>query len=236
MTTDAPRPVRIAASILAADFARLGEQAAEAEAAGSDWLHVDVMDGHFVPNISLGLPIVEALRRSTRLPLDVHLMVERPERFITAFAEAGADHLIIHVEACCHLHRAVEQIRSAGLSPGVTLNPATPLVMLEELLPHVDQVVIMSVNPGYGGQQFIPSSLSRIAALRRRLTETGLNVLISIDGGVKPDNAGQAVAAGADVLVAGTAVFGPGHTVAAGVAALRRAAASARRWEASTDR
>jgi ribulose-phosphate 3-epimerase len=225
MTTGTPRPVRIAASILAADFARLGEQVAEAEAAGCDWLHVDVMDGHFVPNISLGLPVIEALRRSTRLPLDVHLMIEQPERFITAFAAAGADHLIIHVEACRHLHRAVEQIRAAGLSPGVTLNPATPLVMVEGLLPHVDQVVIMSVNPGFGGQQFIPSSLSRLAALRRRLTEAGLNVLISIDGGVNPDNAGQAVLAGADVLVAGTAVFGRGHTVAAGVAALRRAAA-----------
>jgi ribulose-phosphate 3-epimerase len=224
MTADARRSILVAASILSADFARLGAQVAEAEAAGADWIHVDVMDGRFVPNISIGLPVVEALRRVTHLPLDVHLMIEEPERYVDAFAEAGADHLIVHVEACRHLHRVIEQIRSAGARPGVTLNPGTPLAALEEVLPLVDEVLVMSVDPGFGGQQFIPASPRRIAALRRRLTDEGLSALISVDGGIHAGTAGSAVEAGADVLVAGSAVFNHDRPVAANIAALRRAA------------
>ena len=223
MTAEAPRSILVAASILSADFARLGAQVAEAEAAGADWIHVDVMDGRFVPNISIGLPVVEALRRVTHLPLDVHLMIEEPERYVDAFAEAGADHLIVHVEACRHLHRIIEQIRAAGARPGVTLNPGTPLSALEEALPLVDEVLVMSVNPGFGGQEFIPASLRRIAALRRRLTDEGLSALISVDGGIHAGTARLVAEAGADVLVAGSAVFNHDRPVAANIAVLRRA-------------
>src|SRR5262245_40033835 len=158
--------VKIAPSILSADFARLGDAVAEAEAAGADWIHVDVMDGHFVPNITIGVPVVAALRKITTLPLDVHLMIEQPERFTDAFIDAGADYLTIHVEATKHLHRTVERIRERGAKPGVTLNPATSVRTLAEILPYVDLVLVMSVNPGFGGQRYIPTSSAKIAAVR----------------------------------------------------------------------
>ena len=223
----------IAASILAADFTRLGEQVAEADAAGSDWIHVDVMDGHFVPNLSIGLPVTAALRRATRRPLDVHLMIEAPERYIGAFREAGADHIIVHVETCRHLHGVVQQIKAAGARAGVALNPATPLWTLDEILPDLDEVLVMSVNPGFGGQEFISGSLSKIAALRRRLNEAGLATLISVDGGINAETAGAVVAAGADVLVAGSAIFSAARTVADGIATLRAAAAALRAGDAA---
>ena len=219
--------VKIAPSILSADFARLGEQVREAEAGGADWIHVDVMDGHFVPNITVGPLVVRALRAITSLPLDVHLMIEQPERIIPAFARAGADRITVHVETCPHLHRTVQQIRELGLKPGVTLNPATPLIALEEILPHVDLVLLMSVNPGFGGQSYIPGSTAKIARLRRMLDERGLiGVELEVDGGVKARNAAEIVAAGATVLVAGSAVFDRQSGIAANIAALRDCLAS----------
>lgn len=228
MTAPRPpvQPIFIAPSILAADFARLGEDVAAAAAAGADWIHVDVMDGHFVPNISIGLPVVQSLRAATSLPLDVHLMIERPERWIDAFARAGADGLTVHVEACPHLHAVVQQIRATGLRAGVALNPATPLALLEEILPDVDLVLVMTVNPGFGGQTFLPRSLARLTALRQQLTALDLSPLIEVDGGISEDNAGAVVAAGATILVAGSAIFRRDQPVAAGLAALRRAVAA----------
>lgn len=214
--------VKIAASILSADFSRLGEQIKEAEAAGVDWIHVDVMDGHFVPHLTIGPPVVRALRPVTTLPLDVHLMVAQPERLIPAFAKAGADILTVHVEACPSLHRTVQQIKGLGVRVGITLKPATPLAALEETLPDADLVLVMSVNPGLGGQSYIPGSTARIARLRRMLDERGLTqVELEVDGGIKPHNAAQVVAAGATVLVAGSAIFSRQASVAANVAALR---------------
>ena len=215
--------VKIAASILAADFARLGQQVAEAEAAGADWIHVDVMDGQFVPNITVGPPVVAALRRITRLPLDAHLMIERPERYLVAFAEAGVDRLTVHVETCPHLHRTVQRIRALGMLPGVTLNPATPLVALEEILPHVDLVLVMSVNPGFGGQEFIPGSLDKIRRLRQMLDRLGSQAELEVDGGIDAHTAPAVVAAGATVLVAGTAIFQTEGGIAAAVQRLREA-------------
>ncbi len=202
------RTVLIAPSILSADFGRLADEVAQVEQAGADLLHVDVMDGHFVPNITVGPPIVEALRKVTKLPLDVHLMVTNPDVFIPEFAEAGADYLTVHVETCPHLHRTVQSIKERRVKAGVTLNPATPISSTEDILPDVDLLLIMSVNPGFGGQQFIASSLEKIARARDLLKRTGSHALLEVDGGVKVDNAAQIVKAGADILVAGSAIFG----------------------------
>lgn len=201
------RSVLIAPSILAADFARLGEEVARVEQAGADLIHVDVMDGHFVPNLTVGPPIVKALRKVTRLPLDVHLMMTNPESYLTDFAENGANYLTVHVEACPHLHRTIQRIKELGVNAGVTLNPSTPITTLEEIAPSVDLVLIMSVNPGFGGQQFIPASLGKISRTRDLLYRTGSRALLEVDGGVKVENAGEIVHAGADILVAGSAIF-----------------------------
>ena len=200
--------VKIAPSILAADFTRLGEEISRVEAAGADLLHVDVMDGHFVPNLTIGPPVVKAIKAVTNLPLDVHLMVERPDGLLPDFIDAGSDNLTVHVEACRHLHRTVQSIKDAGVRASVVLNPATSLHALDEILPDVHMVLLMSVNPGFGGQRFLPSTLDKIRQLRARITERLLPVTIEVDGGVKADNAAEICAAGADVLVAGTAIFG----------------------------
>jgi ribulose-phosphate 3-epimerase len=224
LEAQASRPVKLAPSILSADFARLADAVAEAEAGGADWIHVDVMDGHFVPNLTIGPPVVAALRKVTRLPLDVHLMIESPERLIDAFAGAGANLVTVHQEACIHLHRTVERIRELGVRAGVSINPATSVATLHEILPYVDLVLIMSVNPGFGGQRFIPRSLWKIARVRRALDERDLaSVELEVDGGIAPDTAGDVVAAGATVLAAGAAVFNAEGSVAANLAALRRA-------------
>ena len=217
--------VKIAPSILAADFARLGEAVAAIESAGADYVHVDVMDGHFVPNISIGIPVVAALRKVTGLPLDVHLMIEAPERYLADFARAGADILTVHVETCPHLHRTVQLIRELGVKPSVTLNPATSLETVREILPYVDQVLIMSVNPGFGGQSFIESATGRLARLKRMLADAGARADIEVDGGIDAETARVVVEAGANVLVAGTSVFRHREGVAAGIAALRAAVA-----------
>ena len=198
---------KIAPSILSADFARLAEEASAVAAAGADLLHVDVMDGHFVPNLTLGPPIVACLDRVTDLPLDVHLMIEHPERLIEAFRKAGADWISVHAEACTHLHRVVQQIRETGARAGVALNPATPLEHLDLILSDIDFVLVMSVNPGFGGQKFIPACLRKIHTLRERIDRAGLAVDIEVDGGIKVDNIGDVARAGANVFVAGSAVF-----------------------------
>jgi ribulose-phosphate 3-epimerase len=203
------KKIKIAPSILSADFSRLGEEIKAVEAAGADLIHVDVMDGHFVPNITIGPLIVEAARRSTKLPLDVHLMITNPELYIADFARAGADYLTVHVETVFHLNRLVQSIREhKGVKAAVSLNPATPLTALDYILADVDMVLIMSVNPGFGGQTFITSALDKIAVLRRLIDERGLGTEIEVDGGVKPENAASIIGAGADILVAGSAVFG----------------------------
>ncbi len=214
------RTVRIAPSILSADFARLAEEVSRVEKAGADWLHIDVMDGHFVPNLTVGPPIVDALRKVMTLPLDVHLMMTNPDAFIAEFAEAGADYLTVHVEACPHLHRTVQSIKERGVKAGVTLNPATPAVALSEIVRDADLILIMSVNPGFGGQKFIPSSLEKIAEVRTLIDRTRSHALLEVDGGIKPDNADAILSAGADVLVAGSAVFSGGDYAAA-ITALR---------------
>jgi ribulose-phosphate 3-epimerase len=219
--------VKIAPSILSADFARLGEAIQAAEAGGADYVHVDVMDGHFVPNISIGLPVVAALRKITELPLDVHLMITQPERYVAEFAKAGASILTVHVEATPHLHRVVQLVRDLGVRPSVTLNPATSLDTVGEILPYVDQVLIMSVNPGFGGQSYIPTMTSKIARLRKMISEAGREIDIEVDGGVDAETAPEVVAAGATVLVAGTAVFKHPDGIAAGIRSLRAAAAKA---------
>lgn len=214
--------VQIAPSILAADFARLAEEIAAVERGGADLLHIDVMDGHFVPNITVGPPIVESLRKVTKLPLDVHLMITNADAFIPEFVSAGADYVTVHVEACPHLHRTVQLIKERGAKAGVTLNPATPVSLLQEILPEIDLVLIMSVNPGFGGQKFISSSLKKIAATREMLDRIQSPALLEVDGGVKIDNAAQVLAAGADVLVAGSAIFSS-RDYAGTIAALRSA-------------
>jgi ribulose-phosphate 3-epimerase len=218
--------VKIAPSILSADFARLGEQIREAEEGGADWIHVDVMDGHFVPNITIGPLIAEAARRSTRLPVDVHLMIEHPERYLEAFAKAGADYLTVHVETCPHLHRTVQQIRELGAKAGVTLNPATPVDALAEILPYVDLVLVMSVNPGFGGQSYISTSTAKIARVRAMIDALGRGgeVELQVDGGVAPDTIAEVVGAGATVVVAGSAVYNRRAGVADNLRALREAA------------
>ena len=214
-------PVKFAASILSADFARLGEQVKEAESGGADWIHVDIMDGHFVPNITIGPVVVQALRPLTRLPFDVHLMIEKPERYLAAFAEAGANRITVHVETCPHLHRTIQHIREVGCQPGVTLNPATPLSSLEEILPDVDLVLIMSVSPGFGGQHYIPASTAKIARLRQMLGAINSPAEIEVDGGVNTQTIPEIVRAGATVLVAGSAVFNNHATVAENIRQLR---------------
>jgi ribulose-phosphate 3-epimerase len=199
--------VEILPSILAADFARLGEEIAKVERAGATILHVDVMDGHFVPNLSLGIPVVESIRKITKLKLDLHLMISDPDRFAPEFIRVGADHVLVHQEACPHLDRTLRLIRSHGALAGVVLNPATPVATLSEVLDLVDYVLIMSVNPGFGGQTFIPNALKKIQDLARRRKELGLNFAIEIDGGVELHNAGDIVRAGCDWLVAGSSVF-----------------------------
>jgi ribulose-phosphate 3-epimerase len=222
-----PSP-KLAPSILAADFGRLVAHCREAIEAGADWLHVDVMDGHFVPNISLGPVVVKALRplsEETGIPLDVHLMISEPDRYLEAFAQAGAHRLTVHVEACPHLHRTVQAIQELGVKAGVTLNPATSLATVEEILPDVDLLLIMSVNPGFGGQAFIASSLPKIRRARQMLDAIGSAAWLEVDGGVTAGNAAEIVAAGATALVAGSSVFGGGRAVAENVAALRQAIA-----------
>jgi ribulose-phosphate 3-epimerase len=199
--------VKIAPSILSADFARLGAEIRAIEAGGADYVHIDVMDGHFVPNITIGPLVVDAVRKVTSLPLDVHLMIENPDLYIPEFAKAGADIITVHQEAGAHLHRTVQLIHSLGKKAGVSINPATPVSTLEVILDELDLVLVMSVNPGFGGQSFIPACLPKIAALRREIERRGLAIELEVDGGVKTDNIGQIVSAGADVLVAGSAVF-----------------------------
>jgi ribulose-phosphate 3-epimerase len=199
--------VRIAPSILAADFGQLGDEVARAEAAGADLIHVDVMDGHFVPNLTVGPAVVEALRRRTRLPLDVHLMVEAPDRYLEAFVEAGAAMISVHVEVLPHLHRTIGRLRELGVSPGVAINPSTPVGALAEIAGELDHVLVMSVNPGFTGQTFISRSIPKVRAVRTLLAEAGSDAAIEVDGGVDRTNAAALVAAGASILVAGAALF-----------------------------
>jgi ribulose-phosphate 3-epimerase len=209
-------PARLVApSILSADFARLGDEVRAVEQGGADWIHVDVMDGHFVPNISFGLPVVKALAGYTRLPLDVHLMIENPIIWIEPFAEAGADSIVIHAEACPHLQRALQQISAAGCTAGVALNPGTSLTAIEEVLPFLDMVLLMTVNPGFGGQTYIPGMQDKIRRLRRLLDQQDRPIHLQIDGGIYPDNVKENREAGANMIVVGSAVFGQADPAAA---------------------
>lgn len=218
--------VRIAPSILSADFARLAEAVAHIEAGGADFVHVDVMDGHFVPNITIGPPVVAALKRVTKLPLDVHLMISDPDRYLEAFVEAGASMLTVHAEVLPHLHRTLTHIRSLGAKAGVALNPSTPIAMIGDVTAQMDHLLVMSVNPGFGGQTFIPHSLAKISAARDLLAASGSRAAIEVDGGVDRENAAAIVRAGASILVAGASVFGTGDAAEA-TRALRRAASPA---------
>lgn len=219
-------PIRIAPSILSADFGRLAEEVAALSSA--DYIHVDVMDGHFVPNLTIGPIVIEAVKRATKLPLDVHLMIEDAERWVAAYAKAGADLIGVHVESCPHLHRTLGQIRELGKQPVVVLNPHTPPEAIEYVLGDVAMVLVMSVNPGFGGQKFIPSALDKVRKLRRMIDERGLSVEIEVDGGIKVDNVAEVCAAGANVIVSGSGVFGT-KDYAATIGELRRRGEAARR-------
>lgn len=214
--------IKIAPSVLSADFARLGEQVLEAVEGGADSIHLDMMDGHFVPNLTFGPPVIQMLRKQTDAAFDVHMMVENPERYIPALAEARANLITVHVEAARHLHRVVHQIKDTGILAGVALNPATPVTAVEEILPDLDLVLVMSVNPGFGGQSFIETSVEKIEQVRRMLDERGLSAELQVDGGIGPDTAERVVRAGARMLVAGSAVFGSPHGVAGAIELIRR--------------
>jgi len=220
MPKSRPR-VKIAPSILSADFARLGEQVAEATKAGADYIHVDVMDGRFVPNLTIGAPVVAAIRAGTSLPLDVHLMIEAPEQHIKHFVNAGANIVTVHIEACPHIHRVIQIIKDLGVKAGIALNPGTPIDTLTEILPFVDLVLVMTVNPGFGGQTFIEGMVEKIARMRAELDRRGLTAELEVDGGINAKNAPRVVQAGATVLVAGAAVFSSGRTIAAALKKLR---------------
>ena len=213
--------IKLAPSILSADFARLGEQVAEVARAGADYIHVDVMDGHFVPNITIGVPVVANIRSCTTLPLDVHLMIEAPEQQIKQFADAGADIITVHIEACTHIHRTVQAIKELGVKAGVSLNPGTPVEMVSEILPNLDLILVMTVNPGFGGQAFIEGMLDKIARVRTELDRKGLATELEVDGGINAQVAPRVVQAGARVLVAGAAVFSSGQTVKAAIQKIR---------------
>ena len=219
--------IELAFSILSADFAHLAEEIATAERGGGTIVHVDVMDGHFVPNITFGPPVVKAIRPVTKLPLDCHLMIENPDKFIPDFAAAGADFIAVHVEACRHLNRTLQLIADHGVGPAVVVNPATPLEMIYEVLPMVHHVLVMSVNPGFGGQKFLPRAVERIAHLRRLRGELGLNFRIEVDGGISEHTVASVVEAGADMLVAGSAIYAPGKTEANAQSFLATARAAA---------
>lgn len=225
--------IKLAPSILSADFAHLGDAVKQAVKAGADYIHVDVMDGHFVPNITIGQSVVAALKKVCSVPLDVHLMIEHPDRHIKSFAECGADIITVHVEACNHLHRTIDEIHRLGKKAGISLNPATPLHMLEEILPFVDQVLVMTVNPGWGGQSFIEEMVDKIIRLRKILDERGSKIELEVDGGINAEIAPRVVKAGATILVAGAAVFNNNHSVEK---ALQRIRESIKKfiWEGDT--
>ena len=221
------RQIKIAPSILSADFSRLGEQVAEAERGGADAIHIDIMDGNFVPNITMGPVVVQAIRRHTSLPFDLHLMIDAPERYIAEFAAAGADTITVHAEACVHLHSVVQQIRAAGKRPSVAISPATPVSAIEEIIADLDQVLVMTVNPGFGGQAFIEAMLGKISRVRALVEERGLAADLQVDGGISAATAAAVVRAGANALVAGSAVYNDRMSVADAIAAIRASAA----WE-----
>ena len=218
---DSPK-IKIAPSILSADFARLGEQVAEATRAGADLIHVDVMDGHFVPQITVGALVVAAIRKYTTLPLDVHLMIESPEEQIAQFARAGANIITVHIEPCAHIHRVIQMIKTAGVKAGISLNPATSLSMLDEILPEVDLVLVMTVNPGFGGQTFIENTLDKIVRLRAEIDRRKLNIELEVDGGINTKTAPRVVKCGATALVAGAAIFSSGESIEQAIKKLRQ--------------